>query len=245
MTPEQIEELRRQLDSARDQYRVECEQFDRMKARAEKAEAEVERLKDVLHLDRSGLAHALNQIRKSVNGWAWIQAGEWGSYEYQDQTVETLQKEVGNLINEANEIAHNALQVSGNLAHAECCGREKRKHPLEARISDLESELAASRAKEVADITLPGGKVAKFVTPETRARIAELEADNAKLQADLKQTLKERRDYCDEWNKALADARQLREALRKADHCLEAENYKEESDVRRGIAAALAGKEGA
>lgn len=49
------------------------------------------------------------------------------------------------------------------------------------RIRELEAELIKSRKREIADVQLPDGSVAKFCTPETRKRIAELEAENERL----------------------------------------------------------------
>jgi hypothetical protein len=75
-------------------------------------------LKEAINIDRTGLAAALVDIRKIVRGWAWIAAGEWGSYEWQDRTVETLQREVGQAFGEIREIIERSLNASGKLATA-------------------------------------------------------------------------------------------------------------------------------
>lgn len=85
--------------------------------------AEVERLKDVLHRDQTGLADGLADIRKAVKGWAWILTGEWGSYDYTQQTAETMRREFSNCLREIEVVAKESLTQSGNLAHRECCGR--------------------------------------------------------------------------------------------------------------------------
>lgn len=96
------------------------------KCKLKAAEAETTRLKGVLHLDRSGLANALNRVRDEARGRRWIPAGEWGSYEYTEQTVETLRKEIGWLLDGVERVAAEALAASGDLAHAECCGGERK-----------------------------------------------------------------------------------------------------------------------
>lgn len=44
------------------------------------------------------LWQTLNEMCKAFHGWEWIADCEWGDYSYEDQTVETLQREVGYLI---------------------------------------------------------------------------------------------------------------------------------------------------
>src|SRR5687768_8162932 len=79
-------------------------------------EREIERLKDVLHIDRSGLAKALAEVNKTVDSYHWITEGR-GPYAYND---DEYRKEAGYMLEAIKKIADNGLQNSGNLAHAEC-----------------------------------------------------------------------------------------------------------------------------
>lgn len=88
----------------------------------EQLRQEVERLKDVLHLDRSGLAAALEDVWRAAGGYAWAAEGR-GPYEYDD---EEYRAEMGRMVREICALARRALEASGNLAHAECCDRGKR-----------------------------------------------------------------------------------------------------------------------
>lgn len=81
-----------------------------------------ERLRDVLHRDRSGLADGIDRIRKIVKGWWWIPAGEWACYDYTEQTAETIRTEFSNCLRQVEEVAESTMKASGSLAHAECCG---------------------------------------------------------------------------------------------------------------------------
>ena len=83
------------------------------------AMALVEQLKNVLHLDRSGLAAGLAECRKIAAGWTWIVDGR-GSYEWDD---ERYQRETDHMITAIIRHCNDVLEKSGNLAHAECCGR--------------------------------------------------------------------------------------------------------------------------
>ena len=89
---------------------------------AEKCE-NCERLKDVLHRDRSGLADGIDRIRKLVKGWWWVPLGEWACYDYTERTAETMRTEFSNCLRQIEDVALSTMKASGNLAHAECCGR--------------------------------------------------------------------------------------------------------------------------
>jgi hypothetical protein len=95
------------------------------------ANLENERLRDVLHRDQTGLAKGLADVADILKCYDWILRGEWGSYEYQEQTAETMRSEASNLISECSAIAKKALDESGKLAHAECCGRSSKPVHLE------------------------------------------------------------------------------------------------------------------
>jgi hypothetical protein len=78
---------------------------------------ETERLKSLINRDRTGLAAALVEVKHIARGFNWIAAGEWGSYDYTQQTVATLQGEVGNLIERILQAAERSLNESGDRAH--------------------------------------------------------------------------------------------------------------------------------
>lgn len=78
--------------------------------------AEVERLKKLLNLDQTGLAEALNSVRKLIRGWEWVGVGEWACYSYEEHTVETLRGEWQNFEGQALEVIGMALRKSGQRA---------------------------------------------------------------------------------------------------------------------------------
>ncbi len=80
--------------------------------------ARVRELTDVINFDRTGLAAGLNHVVAVVKGYQWIADGHWGSYDYTQQTLETLQREVGRLIKGACDGASRALKASGERATA-------------------------------------------------------------------------------------------------------------------------------
>lgn len=69
--------------------------------------------RNIINTDKSGLAMALDRIRRVAKGYAWIPLNEWGSYEYTERTTTTLQKEVGFMLQEIDNIADLALKESG------------------------------------------------------------------------------------------------------------------------------------
>lgn len=81
--------------------------------------AEVERLKDVLHRDQTGMAHALAEVVEVVKGFRWVTEGR-GPYTWDD---DEYRKEMGRMLDKIGGLASDALQKSGDLAHRECCGR--------------------------------------------------------------------------------------------------------------------------
>lgn len=87
----------------------------------ERLRQEVERLKDVLHRDRSGLAAALAEVWRTAGGYAWVAEGR-GPYAWDD---EEYRAEMGRMVREIVTLCSKAIGASGDLAHAECCGRGK------------------------------------------------------------------------------------------------------------------------
>lgn len=92
----------------------------RLAAEAERdaGKAEIARLRGLIDRDRTGLAAGLSAIQKVVAGYAWLPAGEWGSYSYEEHTHETLRKEIGWAFDAVNEIASRHLRQSGDRADA-------------------------------------------------------------------------------------------------------------------------------
>lgn len=68
--------------------------------------------------DHTGLADTINNMIVVVKGYDWITRGEWGSYDYTEQTVETLQQEVSNCFRELLLIGNRGLNESGNRSFA-------------------------------------------------------------------------------------------------------------------------------
>jgi hypothetical protein len=87
-------------------------------------------IRDVISKDQSGLAEALAKIQTLAKGYDWIPDGEWGSYDYTQHTVETLQKECGYLLTEIEKLAYEGLRDSGNrvIAHVRFCDESLRQH---------------------------------------------------------------------------------------------------------------------
>ena len=78
---------------------------------------EIERLKQLINRDKTGLANALNAVRQVLRGYSWIPAGEWGSYEWHERTEKAFRDEIGRCFDEAEKIAVDALRASGDLAN--------------------------------------------------------------------------------------------------------------------------------
>lgn len=100
-------------------------------SKLEAALADVSRLKAALNRDRTGLAAALVRVKELCAGYSWIPDGEWGSYDYTQQTKETLRKEVGNCLDAIHDVAMAALQASGDVA-----ARAIRNEPSDSELLD-------------------------------------------------------------------------------------------------------------
>lgn len=68
--------------------------------------------------DHTGLADTINKMIGVIRGYDWIARGEWGSYEYHEQTKETLQKEISYCFQEILKIGNRGLNESGNRSFA-------------------------------------------------------------------------------------------------------------------------------
>lgn len=112
----EVERLRGNLDAATDAIGEQA-------ALRDVAEAEVERLKKAINIDRTGLAHALSRVRNTARGYGWIPSGEWGCYSYEEQTEETIRREVGYAFDQIESLCMSALKASGDLATLAVQGR--------------------------------------------------------------------------------------------------------------------------
>jgi len=103
-------------------------------------------IRDVISKDQSGLAEALAKIRTLAKGYDWIPDGEWGSYDYTQRTVETLQKECGYLLAEIEKIAYEGLRDSGNrvIAHVQSCEESLISNQLAQKAHEPESFICAN-----------------------------------------------------------------------------------------------------
>lgn len=97
---------------------VRADQQFRERAAAEVTEIRkgLEDLKEALNRDQTGLARGLELVLQEVRGYAWIPAGEWGSYDYTQQNEGTLRDEIGRCFDAVTSIAKTTLQQSGTLA---------------------------------------------------------------------------------------------------------------------------------
>ena len=78
---------------------------------------EVQRVRDLIDRDRTGLAAALNEVIRYLSAYAWIPSGEWGSYNESERTERALRKEIGWCHDAVEKVAREALQESGRRAH--------------------------------------------------------------------------------------------------------------------------------
>ena len=77
---------------------------------------ERDELKHAIELDRTGLAIALDNIRKTIVSYGWLPAGEWGCYSWDERTEQNFRSEVGRAFDTITELAVDALRRSGALA---------------------------------------------------------------------------------------------------------------------------------
>lgn len=126
---------------------VESLAYDHAKAVAERDEA-----RELINRDRTGLANALAGVLKLVQGWAWVGAGEWGSYDYTERTEATLRAEWSTFEEQAVTLIRRALRESGYRAdhafHPEHPDRTEELDSLRAQLTAVERERDEARALE-------------------------------------------------------------------------------------------------
>lgn len=118
-------EVRKWMVAAHSAGEVGIELVDSLKAKIAEKDREIERLKDVLHRDQTGLAHALAQVTEKVKGYEWVTQSR-GPYEWDD---DEYRKEMGRMLDAIKKISTEGLEASGKLAHRECCGRNTERQP--------------------------------------------------------------------------------------------------------------------
>lgn len=82
--------------------------------------AGLERAKDALNHDRTGLADALGAVLLEVEGRWWMRPeGNWASYSWEEHTADTLRKEIGWAFDAIGRHGRGGLKKSGDLAVVE------------------------------------------------------------------------------------------------------------------------------
>jgi hypothetical protein len=93
------------------------------------AEAEVARVRQLINLDRTGLATTIEAASKTLRGWWWLtEEHGWGSYDYTERTIATLRKEFSDALCTTLQILGDGMAESGRRADAAF-------HPDRARAS--------------------------------------------------------------------------------------------------------------
>ena len=116
-----------------------------LRADLSRVKARTEELADALHIDRTGLAAALNRVVDVVKGRLWVTEGR-GAYEWDD---DRYREEAGSALREAMGIAIQALRDSGTVANVALNGKEPKPEGerLRARIAELEEKLQTATDK--------------------------------------------------------------------------------------------------
>ncbi len=82
------------------------------------AAREIERLRTLIDLDRTGLAEALSKVKQTASGWDWLAAPDGGrmSYSADEWSEAVIRREVADLITNVEQIVDAALKASGDRA---------------------------------------------------------------------------------------------------------------------------------
>lgn len=85
-------------------------------ARVRELEADNAHLRECIRLDTSGLSAVLASIGRLVQGTSWLgEPGMWGSYPYEQHTLETLRAEISDVLSHIGQIVREASARSGTL----------------------------------------------------------------------------------------------------------------------------------
>lgn len=86
---------------------------------------QMQRLKNGLHTDQTGLVSALQAIRTRARGSMWVGEGR-GNYRYDD---ENYRRETRWALDAIVTLVEEALVASGDTAHQLCCGAKPKETP--------------------------------------------------------------------------------------------------------------------
>lgn len=141
----------------------------------------IERLKDVLHIDQTGLAAGLAEVNKIVEGYRWVTEGR-GPYAWDD---DKYKEEMGNMLDNISEAATKTLNSSGAIAHSVCCGKpgrtatmegigytKKDAHDQEMEKLRAENEKMRGALEEIADKGLSVSDRATWLSMQQIAKFA-------------------------------------------------------------------------
>jgi hypothetical protein len=120
------------------------ERIARLQADRARLTRERDELKQAIELDRTGLAIALDNIRKTIVSYGWLPAGEWGCYSWHERTEQNFRAEVGRAFDAISELATDALRKSAALANGAFQGSLDRLLPTDAKTKRIE-ELTRER----------------------------------------------------------------------------------------------------
>ena len=88
-------------------------------ARIGELESEVKRVRGLIDRDRTGLAQALNDVRRELDGRRWLaETDNWASYSYEQHTTHTLRAEFGWALTACLARIEQGLRESGARADA-------------------------------------------------------------------------------------------------------------------------------
>lgn len=99
----------------------------------EDKDREIERLKQALHRDETGLADSLAKVRETLSSYHWLTEGR-GPYAWND---DRYKGEVLNMLEEIGGIVDKGLSESGKRSHAYCCGKHPTYEELQAELQQL------------------------------------------------------------------------------------------------------------
>lgn len=105
----------------------------------------IQKLKDCLHRDQTGLVHALQGIKTRAESSIWISDGR-GNYQYND---DDYRKEARWALEAIVTLVNDALVVSGDIAHVLCCNA-KPKDVAEPR--GAENQMLRTALERIAQI---------------------------------------------------------------------------------------------
>lgn len=127
-----------------------------LKAQLAAKDAEIERLKDTLHIDQTGLAKGLAAVNKLVESYWWVTEGR-GPYTWND---DKYKDEMRNMLESVRDAATNALSSSGAIAHTVCCGKEPRTVTVEdiGYVKREQADAEIERLKGVIRTAIEHGK---------------------------------------------------------------------------------------